>query len=222
MKKKKLFTAIEDMTIVAPSNWLAELTRHSFLNKYRIKVINNGIDLDIFRPRDNVFKREDVIEDKHMVLGVTKGHLKPFIELGEIMSEEYKLVLVGLTAKERAQLPKNIIGLPRTADRLEMAQLFTAADVYVNTTLEDTFPTVNLEALAYGMPVITFNTGGSPEAIDDSTGMVVEKRDIKGVYSAVCELCTGPDRSAECIARAKRLYNAKDRFEDYYKLYTRS
>lgn len=100
--------------------------------------------------------------------------------------------------------------------------MFTAADVYVNTTLEDTFPTVNLEALAYGTPVITFNTGGSPEAIDDSTGMVVEKRNIKGVYSAVCELCTGPDRSAECIARAKRLYNAKDRFEDYYKLYTRS
>lgn len=138
------------------------------------------------------------------------------------MSEEYKLVLVGLIEKERAQLPKNIIGLPRTADRLEMAHLFTAADVYVNTTLEDTFPNVNLEALAYGTPVITFNTGGSPEAIDDSTGMVVEKRDIKGVYSAVCELCTGLDRSAECIARAKRLYNAKDRFEDYYKLYTRS
>lgn len=222
LKKKKLFTAVEDMTIVVPSNWLAELTRHSFLNKYRIEVINNGIDLDIFRPRNNVFKREYGIEDKHMVLGVPKGHLKPFRELGKIMSEEYKLVLVGLTAKERAQLPKNIIGLPRTADRLEMAQLFTAADVYVNTTLEDTFPTVNLEALACGTPVITFNTGGSPEAIDDSTGMVVEKGDIKGMYSAVCELCTGPDRSAECIARAKRLYNAKDRFEDYYKLYTRS
>lgn len=222
LKKKELFTAIDDITIVSPSNWLAELARHSFLNKYEIEVINNGIDLDIFRPRNNVFKKEYGIDDKHMILGVPKGHLEPFKKLSEILDEEYKLVLVGLTKKDRSELPKNIIGLPRTADRMEMAQLFTAADVYVNTTLEDTFPTVNLESLACGTPVITFNTGGSPEAIDDNTGIVVEKGNISAVYEAIRDICTGADRSNACIERARKLYNADDRFEDYYKLYTGS
>lgn len=222
LKKKELFTSIDDMTIVSPSNWLAELARHSFLGKYKVEVINNGIDLEIFRPRKSVFKREYGIEDKRIILGVPKGHLEQFKKLAAVMDDEHQLVLVGLTPKERAGLPKNIIGLPRTADRLEMAQLFTAADVYVNTTLQDTFPTVNLEALACGTPVITFNTGGSPEAIDDKTGMVVEKGNIEAVYNAVKELCAGPDRSAACIERAQKLYNAKDRFEDYFKLYTRS
>lgn len=221
LKKKQLFTAIEDMTIVSPSNWLAELARHSFLNKYRIVVINNGIDLDIFRPRNNVFKKEYGIEDKYIVLGVPKGNLEPFEKLSTMLNEKYKLVLVGLNQKERAKLPKNIIGLPHTVDRVEMAQLFTAADVYINTTLEDTFPTVNLESLACGTPVITFNTGGSPEAVDDNTGIVVEKGNIAAVNDAICDICTGRDRSVACIERARRLYNANDRFEDYYELYTR-
>lgn len=222
IKKKELFTSIDDMTIVTPSNWLAELVHHSFLDKYRIEVINNGIDLEIFHPRESAFKREYGIDNRRMILGVPKGRLEPFRKLAEIIDKEYILVLVGLTSKERAGLPNNVIGLPRTANRMEMARLFSAADVYVNTTLQDTFPTVNIESIACGTPVITFDTGGSPEIIDYSTGMVVEKGNIEAMYRAICELCTGNDRSAVCVDRAKRLYNAKDRFEDYFKLYTRS
>ena len=221
-KKKRLFTEIEDMTIVSPSMWLAELAKKSFLNKYPIEVINNGIDLDIFVPRKSNFKERHGIESKKIVLGVPKGKLGYFIELGKLMSGEYKLVLVGLTDKERQSLPANVLGLPCTRDRIEMAEIFTASDVYINTTLEDTFPTVNLEAQACGTPVITFNTGGSPEAIDANTGIVVEKRNIRAMYDAVQKICGGSDRSAACIERARRLYNAEERFNDYYELYCRT
>ena len=222
LKKKRLFTAIDDMTVVSPSVWLAALAKRSFLNKYPIEVINNGIDLDIFMPRESDIRERYGLENKKIVLGVPKGKLKYFVELSRIMAEKYKLVLVGLNDKEIQSIPGNILGLPRTRDRIEMAELFSAADVYINTTLEDTFPTVNLEAQACGTPVITFNTGGSQEAIDDNTGAVVEKGNIQAMYEAVQYICGGPDRSAACIERARRLYDAKERFNDYYDLYCRA
>ncbi len=218
-KKKKLITDLDNLTIVAPSNWLADLASQSFLKKFPIKVINNGIDLDVFMPRESDFREKHSLENKTVILGVPKGKLSYFIELSKIVDDNCYIVLVGLTENERKNLPNNIIGLPRTKDRYEMAKLFTMADVYVNTTLEDTFPTVNLEALACGTPIITFNTGGSPEALDEKTGMVVEKKNMRAVYEAVKTLKNSDSKSDECIERAHRLYNAKERFNDYYNLY---
>ena len=218
-KKKELFTSIDDMTIVTPSKWLAELTKHSFLNKYPIEVIYNGIDLDVFIPRESNFREKHNLKNKKIVLGIPKGKFEYFLELNELLSDEYKLVLVGLKQSDIEKMPLSILALPYTKNRIELAEIFTASDVYINTTLEDTFPTVNLEALACGTPVITFNTGGSPEAIDDSTGMVVEKRNIKAMYEAVKEICNGPDRSKVCIERANKLYNKNDRFNEYLDLY---
>lgn len=221
LKKKELFTSIDDLTIVSPSRWLAELAGHSFLKKYPIEVINNGIDLNIFTPRTSTLKKDYGIENKRVIIGVPKGKLHYFLELNNILSDEYKMVLVGLTEKEIKRIPSNIIGLPRTKNRIEMAQLFSAADVYINLTLEDTFPTVNLEALACGTPVITFNTGGSPEAIDDATGEVVEKGNITAMFEAVKTICEGENRSDACIERAHRLYDGRERFNDYFELYSR-
>ncbi len=218
-KKKRLFTSLENVTIVAPSGWLANLAKESYLNKFPIEIINNGIDLDIFMPHESDFRQRYNLEDKTVILGVPKGKLSYFIELNNIIDKDCCIVLVGISEKDRKELPQNIIGLPRTNNRHEMAQLFAMADVYVNTTLEDTFPTVNLEALACGTPIITFNTGGSPEALDEKTGRVVEKKNMYAVYEAIKEIVAGPNMSDACIERAHRLYNAKERFEDYYTLY---
>lgn len=218
-KKKELFLGIENLTIVSPSQWLAEITRHSFLNEKRIEVINNGIDLEIFTPVKSDFKEENNIKEK-IILGIPKGDTGYFLKLNEIIDKSvYKIVLVGIKEEELHKLPGDIIGLPKIKNRKKMAEIFSAADVYVNTTLEDTFPTVNLEALACGTPVVTFNTGGSPEAVDDNTGIVVEKRNVSAIYEGVKNICTGPDRSEACAERARRLYNGVERFEDYYKLY---
>jgi glycosyltransferase involved in cell wall biosynthesis len=218
-KKKELFTSISDMTIVTPSKWLAELTKHSFLNKYPIETIYNGIDLDVFIPRESNFREKHNLENKKIVLGIPKGKFEYFLELNELLSDEYKLVLVGLKESDIEKMPSDILALPYTKNRIELAEIFTASDVYINTTLEDTFPTVNLESLACGTPVITFNTGGSPEAIDDNTGMVVSKRNINAMYEAVKKICNGPDLSKNCIERANRLYNKNDRFNEYLDLY---
>ena len=218
--KKKRFTDLEDLTIVSPSIWLADIAEQSYLGKFPIKVINNGIDLDVFKPSESDFKEKYGLLDKHIVLGVPKGKLGYFIELSKLMSEEYKLVLVGLKEKEFDNLPDNVLGLGYQPHS-ELAKIFTASDVHVNTTLEDTFPTVNLEALACGTPVVTFNTGGSPEAIDEKTGIAVEKKNVSAIYEAVKEICNGPERTDECIARAHRLYNKHDRYKEYIDLYNR-
>ena len=219
-RKKALFTSLDDVTIVSPSQWLADLAKKSFLGKFPVKVIYNGIDLDVFKPIESDFRDKHNLENKKIVLGIPKGRLNGFIELAKLLDDEYKLVLVGLNETDIKKLPDNVIGIGYQPHS-ELAKIFTASNVYVNTTLEDTFPTVNLEALACGTPVVTFNTGGSPEAIDEKTGILVEKGNIKAVYNAVKEICNGPDRSADCIERANRLYNKHDRFKEYIDLYNR-
>ena len=217
--KKSLFTDIEDMTIVAPSEWLATLARHSFMDKFPVEVINNGTDLDVFYKRDTDIKQKYGLEEKYLVLGIPKENIEWFLELAKIVSDKYQLLLAGLSRSQMESLPENIIGIGKVKNREEMAAIFSAADVFVNMTLQDTFPTVNLESLACGTPVITFNTGGSPEAVDDETGAVVQKGNIAELYKAIQNICSGPDRSEACITRARDLYNAKERFAEYLDLY---
>lgn len=219
-KKKELITALNDVTVVSPSYWLADIAEKSYLGKFPIKVLNNGVDLDVFKPCKSNFREKYELQNRKVVLGIPKGNLDAFIELSRLLDCEYKLVLAGLKEKEFSQLPDNVLGLGYLPHP-ELAKVFTASDVYVNTTLADTFPTVNLEALACGTPVVTFNTGGSPEAIDEKTGIAVEKGNVGSIYEAVKEICNGPDRSAACIERAQRLYNKHDRYKEYIDLYNR-
>ncbi len=219
--KKSLFTSIQDMTIVAPSEWMASLVKKSYMNKFPVEVINNGTDLDVFYKRNTNIRQKYGLGEKHIVLGIQKENIELFFELAERMDDKYQLLLAGLSKSQLNKLPKNIIGIGKIENREEMAELFCASDVFVNMTLQDTFPTVNLESLACGTPVITFNTGGSPEAVDDKTGAVVQKGNITELYEAIQEICNGPDRSEACHKRAKDLYNAKERFADYLDLYLR-
>lgn len=219
-KKKELITALNDVTVVSPSYWLADIAEKSYLGKFPIKVLNNGVDLDVFKPCESDFREKYNLQNKKIVLGIPKGNLDVFIEFSKLLDCEYKLVLAGLKGKEFNKLPDNVLGLSYLPHS-ELAKIFTASDVYVNTTLADTFPTVNLEALACGTPVVTFNTGGSPEAIDDKTGIAVEKGNVSAIYEAVKEICNGPDRSEACVERAHRLYNKHERFQEYIDLYNR-
>ena len=223
-KKRELFTSVKNMTIVTPSKWLANLVKESFLGKYPVEVINNGIDLDIFKPTKSYFRERYGLEDKFIVLGVAsvceerKG-LKYFVELSKELSDDYKIVVVGVTEKQKKELPNNILAITRTNNVKELAEIYTVADVFVNPTLEDNFPTTNLEALACGTPVISFNTGGSVESIDNkTTGYIVEKdssEEAKLCLSKIKEIL-----QSKCIERAK-LYDKKERYNDYISLYRR-
>lgn len=173
-RKREAFTGVKDLTIVTPSEWLAGLVKQSFLSEYETVVIPNGIDTTAFRPVPSDFKSRHAIENKFMILGVAnvwdqrKG-LKYFLELADILENDEIIVLVGLTKKQVESLPANIIGITRTNNIQELVEIYSAADVFVNPTLEDNYPTVNLEAQACGTYVVTFDSGGTKETIIDSS-----------------------------------------------------
>lgn len=169
IKKKELFTSVKNMTVVTPSKWLAELAAKSFLGKFPVKVINNGIDTEVFKPTYGDFRTAHRLENKKIILGVAsiwgkrKG-LDDFIKLAGLIDDNYVIVLVGVTEKQKNALLGNIIGISRTNNTAELAEIYTVANVFFNPTYEDNYPTVNLEAQACGTPVITYKTGGSPES----------------------------------------------------------
>lgn len=171
-RKRKMFTSVKNMTIVTPSKWLSGLVKQSFLRKYSVVVINNGIDTTVFKPTPSDFRKKHELEGKKIILGVAsvwdrrKG-LKDFVKLSEIINENYAIVLVGLSEEQIKQMPKNIVCISRTNSQKELAEIYTAADVLFNPTYEDNYPTVNLEAQACGTPVVTYNTGGSPESVPE-------------------------------------------------------
>lgn len=185
-KKKQLFTGIPNLTIVTPSKWLAGVVKESFLKDYPIKVIHNGIDLNVFKPTSSNFRERYNLENKKIILGVAsvwddrKG-LKDFLKLSELIDDNTRIVLVGVNDKQIKLLPPKIIGIRRTNSTKELAEIYTAANVFFNPTYEDNYPTVNLEAQACGTPVITYNTGGSIESVFPEN--VVEQGNLKKLSS---------------------------------------
>lgn len=215
--KKELFTDIPNMTIIVPSKWLKELVKQSFLKEYPIKVIYNGIDVSVFRPlKSDVYMKYNC-EDKKIILGVAgvwdrrKG-LNSFVTLSQLLSDEYQIVLIGLSKKQLSDIPINIIGIERTESVQELSQFYSAADVFVNPTLEDNYPTTNLEAIACGTPVISYRTGGSGESAS-KYGMVVKKGDINALKAAIIKVSKGE------VVKQEIALSREEMIEEYRKVY---
>lgn len=229
--KRKLFTSVKNMTIVTVSDWLNGIVKRSFLKDYPVITIHNGINTEIFKPAvpsDVIanIKKKYGIPPKFIILGVSsvwakrKG-LADFIELSGHLLDDSVVVLVGLTQKQIKGLPGNIIGIPRTENVQELASLYSAADVLVNPTWEDNFPTTNLEALGCGTPIVTYNTGGSIEAVSPDTGFIVEQGDICGLLTTINEVRDkGKAKyNQACRQRALDYYRKEDRYAEYLELY---
>jgi len=227
MEKKELFNKVDKMIIVSPSKWLGNFSEISFLNKYPVRIIYNGIDMDVFKISDTSnLSVKYATGDNKIILGVAsvwgkrKG-LDDFIKLSEMLGADYTIILVGLSKSQQKQLSAGMIGLDRTESVEELARLYSFADVFVNPTWVDNFPTTNLESLACGTPVITYDTGGSPESIDEQTGIVVPKGDLIRLKNAVLEILSSPKSAFQhlCRERAIKYFNKNDRYEDYISLY---
>lgn len=198
-RKKELFTGINDMTIVVPSNWLANLVKESFLNKYPIIVIHNGIDLNLFKPTNCIDIREkyNISKEKEIILGVAaiwdrrKG-LDDFIELSKKINKNYIIVLVGLNDKQIKNLPENIIGIERTENIEELAAFYTNAKVLFNPSKEETFSLITAESIACGTPVIAYDTSAVKELINDKNGICIhfdeEKTSIDKVLNNIYKI----------------------------------
>ncbi|WP_026810764.1 glycosyltransferase [Arenibacter latericius] len=227
LMKKELFNSVKNLTIVPVSYWLQNLVEKSFLNKKNIKTIHNGVDTKIF----NNIKSKSVIDlynlqDKFIILGVAniwgngKG-LNDFIKLSNYTNKDEIIVLIGLNNNQIKSLPDNILGIKQTESVSELCDFYCAADVFVNPTYQDSFGLVNIESLSCGTPVITYQTGGSPETISDETGIVVEQGNIKGLLNAIRHIkdLTKEHYSDACIQRAQKVFDKNLKYKEYFDLY---
>lgn len=223
-RKKTAFTKVPNMTIVTPSQWLADLVKQSFLREYPVEVINNGIDLTKFSPIKSDFKQKYGLSEKKVILGVAQvwGERKglfDYYKLAGMLDDNYQVVLVGLNEKQKANLPGNIMGFTKTNSIEELVDMYSAADVFVNLTYEDNFPTVNIEALACGTPIITYRTGGSPEIADPENEVVCEQGDLIAVKNAV-ESLDGKMKNIERLTANASRYSRQNMTNAYIDLYT--
>ena len=227
--KKQLCADIPSLTIVPVSKWLGDNIRQSHLKDRDIQVIHNGININTFSPQPtNAHERYGIDKQKRIILGVAavwdkrKG-LNDFYEIAKRLSAaEYAVVIVGQRTEEIKCIVNGcqMVFVDRTQNALELAQLYSSASVFVNPTYQDNYPTTNLEAIACGTPVITYKTGGSPEAVDESTGIVVEQGDIDGLAAAIERLSNGDYKDA-CRKRAEEEFDNLKCFNPYILLYNK-
>jgi len=224
-KKKEWFSNLPNATIVVPSHWLASIVKDSFLNEYKTIVINNGINTYKFKPTPSNFREKYNIGDRFLILGVAfswgeqKG-LDQFIKLHDGLDPNvYSIVLVGTTDEIDKLLPQGIISIHRTQSQEELAEIYSASDIFLNPTREDNFPTTNIEALACGTPVITSDVGGCAEIITDDCGKSIKVNQFDELPSIIEQIrINRPFHSSSCLKRAAD-FNSKDKYIEYIKLY---
>lgn len=229
--KREAFTRLgkDQLTIVPVSEWIKGEMQQSFLKEYPFQVIHNGINTDVFQAYDaGEVRRRYQLEGKRIFLGVAsiwsreKG-LYDFIQMADMLNEEEVIVLVGVKPEERKLLPGNVVGIARTENIRQLAELYAAAEAFVNPTWQDNYPTVNLEAIACGTPVVTYRTGGSVEAVTVETGCIVEQGDVRGLLEAARAIARRGKAfyQAPCREYALKHFRKEDRYLDYLDLYER-
>lgn len=217
--KKKTFTGMKNLHLVTVSEWMRNEIRQSFLTEVPCKVIHNGIDLDVFKPSG--------ASDRKYVLAVASIWLEnkgfsDLIRLSKSLPEDVSLVMVGrMDAEQEKALPVNIIHIPRTEDSQELAKLYSGAIAFINPTWQDNYPTVNLEAIACGTPVITYRTGGSPESVTDKTGFIVEQGDIDSIAKIINDIIGNNSYlyGLNCREYALAHFDKEKCFREYIDLY---
>jgi len=210
LKKRELFTGLENMTILVPSRWMEARVRQSFLKDYKIRVVYNGIDLNTYKPVQSDFRYKYSLGNQFIVLGVAnvwverKG-LNTFLELAELLGEEYHIVLVGLNTEQIAQLPQKVLGLPRTDSVEELAKIYTAADVFINPSREETFGLTVAEAMACGTWPIVYADTACAEVVEQGIGQTVNG-DVQELKQAI---------------QAYREHGIKKGIEEYAKVFSK-
>lgn len=224
--KKKWFEGFENLHICTVSDWLRDTAKKSFLNKYSIESIYNGIDTKVFYPRktENV-KQKYGLDNKFVILGVAsfwdkrKG-LDEFVELAKKFTDDL-IVLVGLTKEQSISLPKNILAIPRTENKDELAELYSVANVFVNLSTEETFGLVVAEAMACGTPAIVYNSTACPEIVSyEKTGYIASPHKITEICDYIELIKSGnKNYTSECFEHISINYNIESMLKQYLDLY---
>lgn len=223
LRKKNAFTRIPNMTLVTVSEWLRSVTKQGFLKDYPVEKISNGINFDIFHPIESDIKEIYGLSHKKIILGVAsfwskrKG-IQTFYKLAEALPEEYQIVLVGGRQEAKKESPDNILSIGRTSDLYELIKWYTAAEVYVNTSVEETMGLTTIEAMACGTPAIVMNTTANPELIREGCGLIVEPNNLSQLLDAIRSLKKDQKTVECCILRASEFEKEKQ-YHKYIQLY---
>ena len=226
IEKRNIFCNLKNLTIIVPSEWMANIVKRSYMGRYPVKVINNGIDVKTFRytePTEEFYRDYHIDKDRKMILGVAsvwdkrKG-LNDFIHLSDIIPNDYQIVLVGLTGGQIKRLPQNITGITRTENSANMAMLYSKAVVFMNPSLEESFSLVTVEALSCGTPVVVLDTSAVKELVSDGAGIVLSKHEPQDYIDAIEKLVSrGLTRTD--VSKTAQKYNVEDYGERVLELY---
>ncbi len=228
LEKKQYFTRLPNLNIVSASKWLANIVKQSYFADKPIHIIPNGIDTSIFHPYTNgdVIRKKYNLDKKFVIIATgtswdnAKG-LKDFYKLQEVLPEDCRIVLVGLSSSQINELPSTILGLPRTSSAVEMAELYSMADVVLSLSYMEAFGLTPIEGYACGTPAIVYNCTSTPELITDQTGFVVEPGDISEVLEKLMiikEKGKASYRDA-CVKEGITKYSKEVCFERYINMY---
>ena len=228
--KKKAFLSLpkDNFLIVTVSEWMKTEMSRSFLKDSRFRVIHNGIDTEQFRPMDDTEIRERYgLGDRKVILALASIWLKEkgfddLVRMSSMLRPDELLVMVGkMTPEQKAALPESVLRIDRTDNVQQLAALYSTAVALVNPTWQDNYPTVNLEAIACGTPVVTYRTGGSVESVTPGTGFVVEQGDVEAMLECVRKVETlGKEAfGGNCREYALQHFRKQDRYADYLSLY---
>lgn len=225
--RKKYLTAINNLTVVGVSNWIADETRRTFLEDKEIVTIHNGVDTNFFKPTLSEFREKNGLTDKFVILGLASKFLAPinkeiFKCILSALKDDEALVLLGCTDEQQKTLPEKVIPLPFIKDKDELIKIYSAADVFVNCTREDTFPLANLEPQSCGTPVITFDATGAKETVDNCCGFSVEAGNVDKLIERIKDVkkLSKHALTADCRNWAISSFNKEDNYKKYIELYT--
>lgn len=225
--KKAILSRFDDLHIVTVSKWLGNVVKDSFLGRYNISTISNGIDINKFRILNEPISIKSVDDNVKVILGVSsswyddKG-LQDYYSLSKILPKNVILCLVGLDEKQRKKLPSNITGISKTRNVEELVRLYNRAEIVLSLSKSETFGLTIVEGYACGTPAIVYDNTALPELITDKTGIIVPNGDVHSVKKAICKMLNfGKEKySTACRKLACEKYNDKYCFSRYYKLYS--
>ena len=224
--KKKLFTSLNNVTLITPSQWLADVTKQSYMGKYEIHPIPNGVDLEVFKPTESDFRKKYGLENKKIILGVASAWGKnkgtdEFAALAQTLGDDFKVVMVGVNENLAKTLPNEILVFPRTKTVKELAEIYTAADVFLNPSRQETMGLTTVEAMACGTPVVTSNCTAVPEVVDENSGIVCENLEIETIKSAILEVLSknypNTRKRAEQYEKQKQYLKYLNQYEKLFK-----
>lgn len=224
--KIKRLTAIPRLKIIGCSDWICNEAKNSLLKDCDISRIYNGVDINVFCPKNTENLRNELgASDNFLVLGMAnKWFLDQNISLIEKVKTlpNTKLILVGCNENQLRFLKENhseVIGVGFVKDREELARYYSVADVFVNLTFADTLPTVNMESICCGTPVITYDGCGSPELVDKDCGVIVKKGDTDGIINALNNI--RETDFSDCYKIGQEKFDKNKCYKEYIKEYSR-